>query len=240
MAHRVTAAPDPTNGVQALAGVVARAVDELLTLILGYTELALQDIDVRNELIDDLRVVRGSTERARRLTDGLHTLSLRRAVHPVRLDLGTWLQEHASTLERLASPDIRLRIASTDDAVVWIDPDQLEQILGQVVRNATQAYDDPGTVTIAARLRTTKDGRQCVAVRVRDQGRGMDAPTLRQCTDPLFTTHPTADSHGLGLAIARTAAVQAGGQLCMSSRLGRGTTATLLLPVAAPGHGSNR
>ena len=223
--------PDASRGMQALAGLVAREVDELLTLILGYTELALQDLDRPTALLDDLQVVRGSTERARLLTDGLHTLSRRRVVHPVRVDVGTWLAAEGPELARLAGSKVAVQTQTSAGAVVSIDPAQLELIITQLVRNAAAAYDDVGAVTVRVRRRTTDDGTGCVSISVRDRGRGMDAATLDRCAEPFFTTDRALEALGLGLAIAHLAALQAGGELRLSSRPGRGTTATLFLPA---------
>jgi two-component system cell cycle sensor histidine kinase/response regulator CckA len=239
VAHRVSAQADTPDGVHAFAGLVAREVDKLLTLILGYTELALQDIDERAELIDDLRVVRGSTERARRLTDGLHTLSLRRALHPVHLDLSAWLPAVAPSLDRLVGPAVVVEVRANDPATVWMDPGQLEVVLAQLVGNAAAAYDGAGAVTITVRQRPGADGQGCVSIAVRDRGRGMDPATLRHCTEPMFSGS-SLDARGLGLAIVRTATAQAGGELRLSSRTGRGTTATVLLPAAIEAQGSKR
>jgi signal transduction histidine kinase len=108
--------------------------------------------------------------------------------------------------------------------------------VAQLVRNACEAHDGAGTVTVTARPDADDQGR--VAICVRDDGRGMDAETLRRCTDPLFTTKPSADANGLGLPIVHIAVTQAGGELHLASRPGRGTRATLLLPAAD--QGSNR
>jgi two-component system cell cycle sensor histidine kinase/response regulator CckA len=229
----VSTAPDTANGVHVLAGLVAREVDKLLTIILGYTELAIQDLDVRNDLLDDLRVVRGSTERARRLTDGLHTLSLRRAVHPVVLDLGDWLPARSSALDHLAGTAVRVETLGRTTAHVRIDPEQLDLMLAQLVLNGAESYDGAGVVTISIRARPTAKGSDCVAIRVKDQGRGMDPATLRRSTEPLFTTRPSDDASGLGLSIVKIATTQAGGELHLWSRRGRGTTATVLLPAAS-------
>jgi signal transduction histidine kinase len=220
---------------------VAREVDQLLTLILGYTELAMQDLDVRSELLDDLRVVRGSGERARLLTDGLHTLSLRRVLHPVDLDLGPWLAGVAPMLDRGAGAAVSVQVDPTSKAQVRVDPEQLEMMLRQLVRNGAEAYEGPGIVTISVAQTPGPDGAALVAIAVEDHGRGMDAATLERCTEALFTTRPGEEASGLGLSIVAIAAGQAGGDLQVASRGGIGTTATLLLPSVADGdHGSKR
>lgn len=220
------------DGVHVLAGLVAREVDKLLTLILGYTELAIQDVDVRNELLADLGVVRGSSERARQLTDRLHTLSHGRTAHPVDLDLAAWLQTAAPALNLVVGPRISVRVHAQPGAVVRIDPDQLELILMQLVLNGAEAYDGPGVVTISVRgPRAVTTGH--VAIAVRDQGRGMASRILRQCTEPFFTTKPADGAVGLGLPVVCMAATHAGGELRMASRPSRGTTATILLPRGA-------
>ena len=82
-------------------------------------------------------------------------------------------------------------------------------------------------------------GGSAVALRITDDGRGMDEETRRRCTEPFFTTKdwPAVtglSGSGLGLAIVRAIAERVGGELLVESEIGKGTTVTMTLPAAGP------
>ncbi|MBN8905094.1 MAG: response regulator, partial [Rhodospirillales bacterium] len=121
---------------------------------------------------------------------------------------------------------------------VHVDAHQLELTLLNLALNSRDAMRDGGTITLAAVERDiTADsvlpsGRY-VCLSVTDTGIGMDAATLARATEPFFTTKGVGKGTGLGLSMAQGLAEQSGGRLELSSVLGRGTTVTLWLPVAA-------
>jgi two-component system cell cycle sensor histidine kinase/response regulator CckA len=227
-------APDQDVTVSRLAGAIARDVDELLTVILGYAQLSMGRPGAGDpERGEDLRVVQAAGERARALTSRLHTLGGQRVVQPLRLDLGVALHRMQVALEELAGPDVAVDIRPTArPGPVRIDPDLLQQAVGELVTNARDALDGRGTVTLRLRRTALHDGTAGVALVVRDSGRGMAREVLARCRQPLFTTKPPGTNAGLGLAIVDAAVRQAGGQLHLQSAPGGGTTATLALPLA--------
>ena len=109
------------------------------------------------------------------------------------------------------------------------DPQQMKQLLLNLVINAVRAMPDGGRLTIAAEA--SGDGR--VRVDVADTGRGIAAEVLPRIFEPFFTTRP--DGSGLGLAIVRKIVDEHGARISVASEPGVGTTFTLLWPVAATG-----
>ena len=223
---------DPT--VSRLAGAIARDVDELLTVILGYAQLSMSSHRPSDpEVGDDLRVVQAAGERARALTSRLHTLGGQRVVQTARLDLGVALHRMQEDLEALAGPDVAVDIRPTmRPGPVQVDPELLQQAVGELVANAGDALGGRGTVTLRLRRTVLSDGTAGVALVVRDTGRGMTREVLARCRQPLFTTKPPGRAAGLGLAIVDAAVRQAGGELHLQSAPGGGTTVTLVLPLA--------
>jgi len=119
------------------------------------------------------------------------------------------------------------------------DPEQLDGALRILVQNAREAIDGAGRIEVVVGLDVAEaapggtQARSRVRVEVRDEGAGMTPEILAQAFDPFFTTHGMAEHAGLGLAIARGFARRAGGELLLESSPGRGTVASLILPVAA-------
>ncbi|HEX6363853.1 MAG TPA: ATP-binding protein, partial [Albitalea sp.] len=122
---------------------------------------------------------------------------------------------------------------------VTVDPAQLELALLNLVINARDAMPDGGTITIAARNRTSPaagaDGvpGDHVVLSVTDTGHGMSEEVIAHALEPFFTTKKVGSGSGMGLPQAYGFARQSGGTLQLRSAMGQGTTATLLLPRAA-------
>jgi CheY-like chemotaxis protein len=117
-----------------------------------------------------------------------------------------------------------------------VDPNQLELALLNLALNARDAMPDGGTLKITARCdpaRREGDVAKYVSIAVTDTGCGMDALTLGRAIEPFYTTKPSGQGTGLGLSMVHGLAAQSGGELLLSSEIGRGTTATLRLPISA-------
>ncbi len=144
--------------------------------------------------------------------------------------------------------------AGIDDAVVldadiaaglWpisIDPDQLNQVLMNLVVNARDALPEGGTVTIGVRNVSLKGDEamsqgtepgEHVALTVSDEGVGMDVETLGHLFEPFYTTKRAGKGTGLGLATVYGMVEQSGGRITVESQLGAGTTFTVTLPRAS-------
>jgi two-component system sensor histidine kinase RegB len=98
--------------------------------------------------------------------------------------------------------------------------------LGTLLHNALQATSDRERVRLRA---SVADG--AVRVSVIDQGAGMSADTLARAGEPFFTTKPAGAGTGLGLFVARSSVEQLGGSLVLDSAVGRGTSASVILPT---------
>lgn len=136
----------------------------------------------------------------------------------------------ASQLEKQV---IRLALETTDGARARLDPQQIKQVLINLVRNAADSIERDGTITLRSRSRNaTLNGRDlpAVVIEVQDTGKGMTPEVRRRLFDPFFTTkeHGT----GLGLSIAARILEKHGGMLQCHTQPGRGTTFSVVLPRA--------
>jgi len=115
---------------------------------------------------------------------------------------------------------------------VLADPDQMQQVLINLVLNALDATPPGGRVEISARLEDS-GGRAGVAVAVRDTGPGIPDELKPRLFEPFFTTKPAGQGTGLGLAICRDIIRAHGGEIRVESQLGAGATFTVWIPAAA-------
>lgn len=171
-----------------------------------------------------------STERCNQIIGDLleysHSSPLRRRSHGI----DDWLREMVAGFS--VEKPVSLRLDLRAPAVADLDPVQLRRALGHILENALQAVVENETATRPPRivLRSRLKGNE-VEVTVLDNGPGMAAEALDRAFEPLFSTKRFGT--GLGLTIARQIIEQHGGTAELASRIGRGTSARIRLPLAA-------
>lgn len=222
-----------------LAGGVAHDVDNTLTAVAGYSSLARRAADDagRARALEGLdRAVR----QGRGVTSNLLSFVRheRAACRPV--ELGALIRETRAWLAPLLPVGIALEVSEAADGELWVDADpaSLQQAFVNLALNARDAMPDGGTLRVSLGLREDmtlgKAGAPgpVACICVADTGCGMDAATLAQAREPLFSTK--LDGHGTGLGLPSVERVVAahGGRLELESAPGCGTQVRLLLPVA--------
>jgi two-component system, cell cycle sensor histidine kinase and response regulator CckA len=224
-----------------LAAGIAHDVNNLLTVVLGETDLLLDDGG--GQTAPGLQEIRRAALRARRLTQGVLSLSRRDDDQPQAVDVTAALGDMVGLLGRLAGPNIHLR-ARLEEGLprVLLAPRHLDQVVMNLAVNARDAMPDGGTLTVLAAvdegwgLTRGGGGRpRGVRIQVSDTGVGMDAATRRRIFDRFFTTKAEGKGTGLGLATVAQIVREAGGRVEVESAPGRGTTFTVRLPAAEPG-----
>lgn len=222
-----------------LAGGVAHDFNNLLTIISGYGELLLGQVE--EPLREDVRAILEGAERATAVTRQLLALSRRQASQPRVVDLNAIVRGMEKILRRALGEDVTLELALR--ASLWpikADPGQIEQILLNLAVNARDAMPHGGRLVIAtANCSRTEAAAlhlppgQYVRLTVRDTGEGLDPETCRHIFEPFFSTKPTEKGTGLGLAIVYGIVKQSGGEVFVDSRRGEGTVFTIYLPRAS-------
>jgi len=219
-----------------LTGAVVHEFKNLLLVISGLTELILNRTDLERSARSDLEDIRRATAQANALTQRLFDAV--RKPNPQPLALNEMLRSLERLLGRLIGEKIGLRVELADAiGPVCADPVELEQALLNLVLNARDALPQGGEIRIATgrvEIAPGTPGSLCpgryVALRVSDDGIGMDEETRFRVFEPYFTTKQPGRGFGLGLSMVRGFATRAGGEIHVRSGLGAGTTVELLLP----------
>ena len=229
------------ESVGRLAGGVAHDFNNMLGVILGHVELALEVVDSSNPVFTDLREIQKAGRRSAELTNQLLAFARKQTVAPKVLDLNQTLAGMLKMLQRLIGEDIDL--AWLPDTSLWsvkADPSQIDQILANLCVNARDAIADTGKVTIETGNKVF-DEDYCashagyvpgdyVRLAVSDDGCGMDKETQAHLFEPFFTTIPVCQGTGLGLATVYGIVKQNNGFLNVYSEPGHGTTFRIYLP----------
>ena len=224
-----------------LAGGVTHDFNNMLGVILGHTEMAMEQLDSRHPLQADLAEIRKAAERSADLTRQLLAFARKQTIAPRVLDPGETIAGMIKMLKRLIGEQIQL--IWKPEAGLWpvrVDPSQIDQILANLCVNARDAISGVGTVVIEARnchldeafRRDTPGARSGDFIRlsVSDTGCGMDQETVSRLFEPFFTTKELGKGTGLGLATVYGAVRQNDGFIDVVSETGRGTTITIYLP----------
>ena len=227
-----------------LAGGIAHDLNNLLTPILGYAELALLRLGPEESRRLGVRDIEEAAKRARDLTHQLLAFSRKQPMELRPVNLSEMVAQFEKILQRTIREDIRLasRLAPALGPV-RADRAQLQQVLLNLVVNANDAMPSGGTLTIAtdevvcsaaevAGLVDIAPGPY-VRLTVRDSGCGMDAETQRHIFEPFYTTKPEGKGTGLGLATCYGIVTQHRGFFRVESAVGQGSRFAVYLPRAA-------
>ncbi len=229
------------EAVGRLAGGVAHDFNNMLGVIMGYTELAKQKIAADDSLVEDLDEILAAANRSADITRQLLAFARKQTIVPHVLDLNDTVEGMLKMLRRLIGEDIDLQWLPEDG--LWpikIDPSQLNQILANLLVNARDAIDGVGKVGIGTD-NAVFDAVYCndhpgfvpgeyVMLAVSDNGRGMDQETLANLFEPFFTTKEMGRGTGLGLATVYGIVKQNEGFINVYSEPGQGTTFRIYLP----------
>jgi two-component system, cell cycle sensor histidine kinase and response regulator CckA len=222
-----------------LAGGVAHDFNNLLTVIGGYSELVLAQLG-EGESRAYVEQIHRAAGRASDLTQQLLAFGRRQVLKPKVIDLAEVVRGMENMLSRLLGEDVLLTVRGGRGLAVIADPNQVEQVIMNLVVNARDAMPQGGQLTIETFEVAADDSplagatqQPCAAVclRVSDTGVGMDATTVEQIFEPFFTTKPVGKGSGLGLSTAFGITKQSGGTIAVQSELGRGSVFSIYLPA---------
>ncbi len=225
-----------------LAGGVAHDFNNMLNVILGQAEFALEKLPDQSPLRDNLREILQAARRSSDLTRQLLAFARRQPIAPKNIDLNETIQSMLKMLGRLIGEGIELLwLPQQNLDSVCLDPSQIDQLLANLVVNARDAIGNKtGKVTIAtsnhefnADYCESRPGchpGKFVCISVIDDGSGIPPEVLSRLFEPFFTTKELGRGTGLGLATVYGIVKQNDGFIEVLTEEGRGTTFMIFLP----------
>ncbi|MDP2156336.1 MAG: ATP-binding protein, partial [Nitrospirota bacterium] len=228
------------------AGGIAHDFNNILTAIMGYGEMLMDEMKEEDPLRSYVEAIRSSTGRATNLTKSLLAFSRKQTITLRIVDLNEVIRGVEKLLLRLIGEDVQLRtVLSERSLAVMADPGQLDQVLMNLATNARDAMPEGGTLTIETGVVDideeyvqehifSKPGTHAV-LSVSDNGIGMDEETRLKIFEPFFTTKGVGKGTGLGLSIVYGIIKQHDGNINVYSEQGLGTTFKIFLPLIKAG-----
>jgi len=224
------------------AGGLAHDFNNILSAILGYSELAIMETPPDHPLAQPLAIIKKSAEKAAELTRQLLAFSHKQVLEPQAVDLNSLLDGIAKMLARMIPEDIVIETQTTcRGRQVLADPGQLEQVVMNLAVNAADAMPRGGRLLLgtenldlhphALRPGDTIAPGPYVQLTVADTGSGIDPATMERIFEPFFTTKAQGKGTGLGLATVYNIIKQHHGTIQVESTPGHGTTFKVLLPA---------
>lgn len=224
-----------------LAGGVAHDFNNLLTSILGFAELAMEEVQPGSRAAEHLQQVLETGKRGAALTQQLLAFARKKIIKPEALDLSVTIRELLPMIERLLGEDIELQLNTAEPlGTVMMDVCSLEQVVVNLLVNARDAMPMGGRLSIEtgncqldegySRLHADVVPGEYVLLAVSDTGHGMSSEIRQRLFEPFFTTKAPGHGTGLGLATCFGIVKQAGGHIAVYTEVGEGSTFRVYLP----------
>jgi signal transduction histidine kinase/CheY-like chemotaxis protein len=229
-----------------LAGGVAHDFNNILTAVIGFTDMAAAEAGEEGRLRADLHQVRKAADRASVLTRQLLSFSRQQVLHPKVHGLGDIMRDLELMIRRLIGSHITVAVRiAPDTGNVYIDLGRIEQVILNLSINARDAMSAGGSLAIEVGNATPEDlsaahergdipaeavSGSYTILRVRDTGTGMTPEVRQRIFEPFFTTKPVGQGTGLGLATVLNVVRESDGFIGLESAPGWGTTFELFLP----------
>lgn len=232
------------EAIGTLAGGIAHDFNNILGAIIGFTDISIQQVShgMIEELPENLKIIRESGIRASDLVKQILTFSRKASQKNRPLHLKHSVEECLKLLRPTIPTSVTIETkVSSEDMVVAVSPDQLQQILINLCSNAEHAMRPKGGVLQISLYRRDIESHQLNSVKtlqpgpyavlsVKDTGYGMDKEVHRRATEPFFTTKKVGEGTGMGLSIIHGIVENLCGAMEIISQRGQGSEITILLP----------
>ena len=233
------------EAIGTLAGGVAHDFNNILMAINGYGTLIQIELEEGSKLWSYADQIVKAGDRAANLTHRLLAFTRKQIIAPRPIIIDEIITNIEKMLVRLITEDVELRLnLDATDAVVVVDPGQLDQVLINLVANARDAMPQGGTINITTGIVTLEDdfvkrhdqenAGEYVLVTVSDNGAGMTENIMGRIFDPFFTTKEVGKGTGLGLSMVYGIVKQHNGIIEVDSEVGKGSSFRIYLPLFKP------
>ena len=226
------------EGIGRMAGGIAHGFRNILTAILGYSEILMDQLDESDPKWAATLKIRQASGRAAELTSQLLAFSRQQVLRLEVIDVNDLVRSIEDMLQRVIGKEVSIETRLADTlACVKADAAQLEQVIVNLAANARDAMPRGGRITIATSHTTMTETPgaedapvRCVVLTVSDTGTGMDERTRARIFEPFFTTKELGKGTGLGLATVYGTVKQLGGHISVESTPGHGSRFSIYLP----------
>jgi PAS domain S-box-containing protein len=226
--------------LERMAGGLLHHFNNLLTVILGYSELLLNKTETEDRGREDLRQISDASNQAARITEQLLAFSGHQFTQPKLVNINHLATDMVARLSGVLGADITVETAFRPDmGCINVDPDQLNRAVMELAANARDAMSNGGRFRIETEMvevsgaQTDKwVGRpgRCVQLRISDTGCGMGQQIQERAFEPFFTTKSLGERIGLGLSMVYGIVRQSQGAIHLHSEPGQGTVFRLCFP----------
>ncbi len=227
------------EAVGTLAGGIAHDFNNILSIILGYGELAMDNIVQPSKAKSYLGEVLKAGNRAKDLISHILTFSRQKETHHVPLEIRPIIKETVKMLRSVIPTTIAIRQNLIDSGQILSDPTQIHQVLMNLCTNAAHAMDKTGGVLEVGLEKAFVDGGAgapdlpsgpYIRLTVSDTGHGISPEIMGRIFEPYFTTKGIGRGTGLGLSVVHGIVKNHGGSILCRSIPGKGTTFDIYLP----------
>jgi len=235
------------ESIGTLAGGIAHDFNNILSAILGYAELALEDMAEDHPARKSVHTIMEAGRRAAHLTKDLLMFSRKQVSQKEPVDINALIARIEKLIRRVIGEDIQFEThLAKQPLIVSADSHQIDQVLMNFATNARDAMPAGGYLSISTeRLECDRDffathgfggSGPYVRIAVADTGKGMDKETAAKIFDPFFTTKEMGKGTGLGLAVVYGIIMDHQGHVSVYSEPGSGTVLTVYLPLIEERH----
>lgn len=228
------------QAIGTLAGGIAHDFNNILYAIVGYVELAKADVPPDSLVYKNLCKVLEGTHRGQDLISRILAFSRRQHHEYTPIPLGQTIQSALSLLTSTIPASVVVDYRQDEDPTIIGNQNQIHQVIVNLINNAVDAMDGEGNINIRLShiasndpsLRQFPDILQQAYCKldISDTGHGMDQQMIARIFEPFYTTKEVGKGTGLGLSIVHSIIKEHGGRIAVNSKVGHGTTFTILLP----------
>ena len=223
-----------------LAGGIAHDFNNILYAIIGYVEMAREDVAKDSLIYKNLGKVLEATHRGQELVSRILSFSRRQHHEFDVINLKNTIEAALALLKPTIPASVMIHFESDMSVSILGNQTQIHQVLVNLINNAVDAMDGEGNINIHLSYILADDpllkqfpgilNKNYCKIEIADTGHGMDQHTMERIFEPFFTTKEVGKGTGLGLSIVHSIIKEHQGEITVSSRLGHGTTFMILLP----------